>query len=203
METGSAIYGPELRAFCTYLTQGQLLPYARTGELIEDLTGHKLSAGTLTNWTEKASETLKETDTLIADTLAADSGSVHFDETGVPVEKKGNWLHSTSNEKLTHYEIHHERGTAAIEKIGILPRFKGTAIHDRWSPYFQYEECAHGLCGSHLLRDLRFVMEQEKESWAKSMRRLLCKMNDAVKEAKAKGQARFNAPTLEYWEAPV
>lgn len=200
METGSAIYGPELRSFCAYLTQGQLLPYARTGELIEDLTGHKISTGTLTNWIEKASEMLVETDARIADGLAADLRSVHFDETGVPVEKKGNWLHSASNLKLTHYEIHYERGTAAIEKIGILPRFRGTAIHDRWSPYFQYEKCRHGLCGSHLLRDLRFIMEQEKESWAKSMRRLLCKMNHAVKGAKAKGQARFNAPTLEYWE---
>lgn len=200
METGSAIYGPELRAFGTYLMQGQLLPYNRTGELIEDLTGHKISTGTLTNWTGKASEMLVETDVATRDALSADPGSVHFDETGVPVEKRGNWLHSASNEKLTHYEIHNERGTAAIEKIGILPRFKGTAIHDRWSPYFQYEECRHGLCGSHLLRDLRFVMEQEKESWAKSMRRLLCKMNGAVKEARAKGRARFNAPTLEYWE---
>ena len=200
-DSGGAIYGPELRAFCAYLTQGQLLPYARTSELIQDLTGHKISTGTLTNWTEKASEALKETDAATRDALAADPGSVHFDETGVPVEKKGSWLHSASNQELTHYETHPERGTKAIEKIGILPRFKGTAIHDRWSPYFQYEKCRHGLCGSHLLRDLRFVMEQEKESWAKSMRRLLCTMNQAVKEAKAKGQARFNAPTLKYWEA--
>jgi transposase len=115
-------------------------------------------------------------------------------------EGKNGWLHSASNEDLSYFAFHLKRGTVAMNEIGILPRFRGTAVHDRWKPYFGFADCRHGLCGAHLLRDLRFVWEQEHERWAKNMRRLLCKMNTAVLEAKAKGQNRFNAPTLEYWQ---
>lgn len=200
MEWGAVIYGSNLRSFAVYLTHGQLLPYARSSDLIEDIWGHRISTGTLANWTEKASVALAATDQLIADQLAGDPGSVHFDETGVQIEKSNAWLHSSSSLELTHYEAHPERGGAAIDRIGILPRFQGTAIHDRFSPYFQYEGCRHGLCGSHLMRDLKFVREQEKERWAGSMRRLLSQMNEALKRARAKGQTRFNHPTIKYWE---
>jgi transposase len=200
MESGAAIYGVTLRSFAVYLTQGQLLPVSRSRDLIEDLWGHRISTGTLMNWTEKASDALEETDRAIADQLAADSGSIHFDETGVQVEANNAWLHSASSLSLTHYQAHPERGGEAIERMGILPRFKGTAIHDRYSPYFKYEECRHGLCGSHLMRDLRFVREQEGERWAGSMRRLLTRMNDDLHEAKGRGATRFNRPTIRYWE---
>jgi transposase len=199
-EQGSAIYGPELRAFGVYLSQGQLLPYERTCELIEDLFGHKISAGTLAGWIHKASVELFSTTESIADALANHLGSVHFDETGVPCEKKNQWLHSASNEQLTHFAFHPKRGKEAMDDIGILPRFEGTAIHDRWGSYMNYENCRHGLCGSHLLRDLRFAWEHEGERWARNMRRLFGQMNVAVKEAKAKGQTRFNSPTINYWE---
>jgi transposase len=200
MGSGSAIYGPNIRSFAVYLTQGQLLPCSRSVDLIDDLWGHRISTGTLINWTEKGSEALAETDQQIADQITADPGSVHFDETGVQVDKGNAWLHSASNPELTHYQVHAERGGEAIDRIGILPRFKGTAIHDRFSPYFKFEDCRHGLCGSHLMRDLRFVREQEGERWAGSMRRLLSQMNEALHIAKARGRSRFNQPTIKYWE---
>jgi transposase len=162
-EQGSAVYGPELRAFGVYLSQGQLLPYDRTCGLIEDLFGHKISVGTLAGWIHKASVGLFATVENVADALAGDSGSVHFDETGVPCEKKNQWLHSASNDQLTYFAFHPKRGNEAMDDIGILPRFEGTAIHDRWSAYMKYGNCRHGLCGSHLLRDLRFAWEHEGE----------------------------------------
>jgi transposase len=198
-EPGAAIYGPTLRAFAAYLTHGQLLPYARTAELIYDLLGHRLSTGTLVTWNAKAFDALRLTDARIAQALTNSRGSVHFDETGLRHEKKNGWLHSASSERLSHFVFHRQRGTPAMEAIGILPSFQGTAIHDRWESYFGYEHCRHGLCGAHLLRDLRFVEEQEQESWAKQLRALLLAMNAAVHRAKEKGQTRFNAPTRLYW----
>jgi transposase len=199
-ESGAALYGPQIRALAVYLTQGQLLPYGRASELMEDLLGHRISPGTLAAWTAKASEGLAAADEQIASALAASKGSVHFDETGMRHEGKNGWLHSASNERLTHFSFHIRRGTEAMEEIGILPAFRGTAVHDRWEPYWGYDQCRHGLCGAHLLRDLRFVWEQQGERWAKNLRRLLVKMNEAVREAKAVGRSRFNRPTIEYWE---
>ncbi len=60
-----------------------------------------------------------------------------------------------------------------MDKAGILPWFQGIGIHDHWSPYFAYEQITHGLCNAHHLRELTFIYEQEKESWAQQMKDLL------------------------------
>lgn len=200
-EASSAVYGPNLRALCVYLTAGQFVPYERASQLIDDLFGQNISRGTIVSWNGKAAVELLSTEAKIATLLANDLGGVHFDETGIRSEGKTRWLHSASNDFLTHYGFHEKRGTKAMDEIGILPRFGGTAIHDRWQSYFDYEGCRHALCGAHLMRDLRFAWEQEGERWAKNIRRLFGKMNMAIKEAKVRGQIRFNAPAIKYWEA--
>ena len=63
-----------------------------------------------------------------------------------------------------------------MEALTIPPGFKGTAVHDRWEPYNNYTQCKHALCGSHLLRDLGAIEEQEKETWATEMKGLLQEM---------------------------
>ncbi|WP_268765514.1 transposase, partial [Methanosarcina mazei] len=40
-----------------------------------------------------------------------------------------------------------KRGAEAIDAMGILPKFKGVAVHDGWKPYNVYE-CDHALCYS-------------------------------------------------------
>ena len=47
----------------------------------------------------------------------------------------------------------------AIEAINIIPRYGGTAIHDCWASYLSYDHIGHGLCGSHRLRELVFIIE--------------------------------------------
>ncbi|MEJ2416557.1 MAG: hypothetical protein P8Y45_06425, partial [Exilibacterium sp.] len=36
-----------------------------------------------------------------------------------------------------------------------------------------YDNCLHGLSGSHLLRELQFVVDSNHYAWAKNMKRLL------------------------------
>jgi len=65
------------------------------------------------------------------------------------------------------------RGIKAIDAIDIVPRYGGVIIHDCWASYFSYRHCGHGLCGSHLMRELTFVVESNGYTWAKNMKRLL------------------------------
>ena len=46
-------------------------------------------------------------------------------------------------------------------------------IHDCWASYPTYDHCGHGLCGSHLLRELTFIVDANGYRWAKNMKRLL------------------------------
>ncbi|MCP4749088.1 MAG: transposase, partial [Desulfobacteraceae bacterium] len=46
--------------------------------------------------------------------------------------------------------------------LDIIPRYGGVIIHDCWASYLSYDHCGHGLCGSHLLRELTFIIDSNQ-----------------------------------------
>ena len=113
---------------------------------------------------------------MIDQPLANERGPVHFDESGAKGDRTIYWIHVARNPRFTHYQLHAKRGVEAMKGLAILPGFEGTAVHDRWEPYNNHTQCKHDLCGSHLLRDLRAIEEQEKETRATAMKALLQEM---------------------------
>ena len=95
---------------------------------------------------------------------------MNVDETSLRVDKKKQWIHVYSADDITLKFLHKKRGKEAIEEINILPRYFGVAIHDCWSSYLGYFHCEHGLCGSHLVRELTCVIESNGYQWAKNMK---------------------------------
>ena len=69
--------------------------------------------------------------------------------------------------------LHRRRGKEAINHFDIIPRYGGAIIHDCWASYLAFDHCGHGLCGSHLLRELVFVIDSNNYRWAANMKRLL------------------------------
>ena len=69
--------------------------------------------------------------------------------------------------------MHRRRGKRAIEEFGIIPRYGGAIIHDCWASYLSYPHCEHGLYGSHLLRELTFIVDANGYVWARNLKRLL------------------------------
>ena len=99
--------------------------------------------------------------------------ALHVDETGFRVDGKTQWLHVVTDGALTLKFVHPKRGGEAIEDIGIIPRYTGTLVHDCWGAYFVYDQCTHQLCGSHLLRELTFIVDSNGFRWARLMKKLL------------------------------
>lgn len=183
---GSAQYGPGVATVAVYLNQEQLLPLERTCEVMADLFGCPIAEGTLERAVRRCHEQLAETEAAIKRGIEG-AGVAHFDETGMNVGGKTSWLHVASTASLTFYAVEEKRGREAMDKIGLLPDFKGRAIHDGLPSYWQYKKCEHGLCNAHHLRELTFVEEQLTQPWAKNLKELLLEMKQAVDDARGLG----------------
>ena len=164
-------YGPRSKSLMVYMSQYQLLPYARLKEFFIDLFGQSISEGTLVNTNNAMYKKLEKTELKIRDLLIK-SSSLHVDETGCKVDKKRYWLHVASTKMLTFYDVHNKRGSEAIDTIGLLPEYNGTLIHDHLKAYFKYGN-SHSLCNAHHLRELTFIQERFHCKWAKDMETFL------------------------------
>ena len=89
------------------------------------------------------------------------------------------WLHTASTGRLAYLQMKVKRGKEAMDEIGILNDFKGTAMHDCLASYWNYG-CAHSLCNAHLLGELTFIEETTGQRWAKEMTGLLPEIKKAV-----------------------
>lgn len=167
-----AQYGPNVRALGVHLTQGQMLPYARTAELICEMTGLSVSPATLHAWVGEASVALQGTADLIARQLHH-APVLCADESGLRVDGKLHWMHVAATADLTWYGMHAKRGLEAIAAHGILPKRIGILVHDCWAPYWKLDDGLHALCNAHLLRELVYAQEVTGHDWPAAMAELL------------------------------
>jgi len=191
-------YGPTIGAVAVYLVQQQLLPLARAAEVMGDLLGVQMSEGTICTLIQRCATNLTDVEQHIKAALVK-ADVIHQDETGLYVQGKRSWMHTTSTQTLTHYHVDASRGHEALEAIGILPQFHGVSIHDRWRSYFLYG-CEHALCIVHLLRELVFLAEEQHAVWAADLKELLLDMKTATEQARAEGKRWLHPLEVVAWE---
>lgn len=189
-------YGPYFSALMVCLSQANHIPYDRLSKLSSDIFKIPVSCGTLVNIVKRCAFSLKDSMEYIKGQLKK-SKVIHLDETSIRANKKTNWLHNTSNSKYTYVKTHLKRGSAATDEIGILPEFKGIAVHDFWKSYYNYTECAHAICNAHILRELNAVIENKGQAWATAMKSLLTEINREVN----KKQGYLLGPEAKKYEA--
>lgn len=176
-------YGPRFKAQMVYLNVEHFIPYERLTRICEDLYGQPLSEATVVAANQRAYDHLARFEKRVVELLPQAPLNC-CDESGLRVAKSLHWLHVVSNPFLTFYGVHAKRGAEAMNDFGILPRCKNWLIHDHWKPYFTYQDCLHALCNEHHLRELKFLAEEQKESWAKEMSRFLL---DCLARRKSQG----------------
>jgi len=179
--TEPAQYGNMVKAHSVYMSQFQLVPLDRVRDHFNDQLGASVSKGSVSNWNALAYKKLESFEEWASRRLIT-SYCNNVDETGINVGGKRFWLHCVSNDKVTLFCADEKRGQEAMDRMRILPYFKGILVHDHWKPYFVYK-CLHALCNAHHLRELEAAVDFDKQKWAKKMQDLLIEMRDAVDKA--------------------
>jgi transposase len=170
--SGPLQYGPGVRAYALNLLIAQMIALKRVQESIRMLIGMVIAEATILKHVMQLHNALEAWERSAIERLLA-MPALHVDETSLRVDRKNHWIHVYSADDLTLKFLHPKRGSEAIEDIGIIPRYGGVIIHDCWASYLAYGNCAHGLCGSHLLRELKFIVDADGYAWARNMKRLL------------------------------
>lgn len=190
-------YGERIKVTGVYLNQQHLIPYDRTTEIIEVLSGQTISAGTIWNSNEEIYGNLEPTENATKQTII-NSEVADFDETGYYENGKRHWLHTASTEEYTYYFPHQKRGKEGMDEAGVLPHFHGTGVHDHWKAYFNFF-FTHALCNSHHIRELTWAYEEDNRGWANELKSLLLEIKTKVDEAKEAGKQFLESDVKEQY----
>ncbi len=170
-----AAYGQRLHAMASLLNVEYRLPMKKISQLLKDLYGCSYNESTLFSANQRVYESLEPVEAQIKQQLL-ESAVVHADETGLRVEGRLHWVHTACSAFLCYLFVHPKRGRKALySEASLLKDFKQRAIHDCLSVYFGFDQCSHGLCNAHLIRELTGLQEQGSQ-WAATMKSLLLEL---------------------------
>ena len=172
-------YGARIKAFVLYLLHYQLLPEKRLAVLMADLFSVNIATATIARISQDCAERCQVFVDAVRDQVAK-APVKHMDETGFRIGAKTQWLHIASTIWLTFYRVSPKRGSLLDNVIGIV-------VHDHWKPYYTLRGVLHALCNAHHLRELKALVEIEKEDWARKMQRLLRRACHATNLAREQG----------------
>jgi len=145
------------------------------------MSGLSMNVSTIISMTERCAEIVAPAMGPIVDSVAA-SLIVHCNETRTRavvevamLESKGSvnggkepaieivirivWIHGASNQIFTCLHMSRSRGYEGMMGVRVLPRVKGTVVHDCWPPYWKLKGLRHGPCNAHILRELQGMTE--------------------------------------------
>jgi transposase len=182
---GPLQYGNGLKAFIINLLVCQMISLNRVQKLIKTLTGRIVAEASLLQFVLRLHSALEQWESDAIKQLLK-SPAMNVDETSLRVDKKNHWIHVYSSGDITLKLLHRRRGSEAIDEINIIPNYGGTIIHDCWASYLSYNNCDHGLCGSHIVRELTCIIESNGYKWAINMKELLLETCKKVSKRKKK-----------------
>ncbi len=174
-------YGASVEAIIGCQSVYQYTPFKRLSELFKHYFNLPISEGSIDNILKRLSAKALPLYQAIKEQIET-SAQVGGDETGAKINGKKGWIWTWQNRSATFISASLNRGKETIERL--FPKGFVNAIlsSDRWKPQLKTHAKGHQLCTSHLLRDLNYLIELEKNKWAERMKQLRLKAMELKKQ---------------------
>lgn len=184
--SNAVVYDASVKSLVVYLSVVMFLPYGRIENFFREVFGLEISQGSFVNWVNEAKKNAAPAIEKIKECIMK-SAVVGFDESGLYCNKKLDWAWIAQTVYFTllfhgsgrsHKELESRFGSS-LERM--------VAVTDRHSAYFTLNFLNHQVCVAHLLRELQYLNELDKEQqWSRNVESLL---QQAVHERNGNPQA--------------
>ena len=171
--SNAVVYDATVKSLVVYLSVVMFLPYGRIDNFFKEVFGLEISQGSFVNWVNEAKKNAAPAIEKIKECIMK-SAVVGFDESGLYCNKKLDWAWIAQTVYFT--LLFHGSGRSHKE---LESRFGNSldrmvAVTDRHSAYFTLNFLNHQVCVAHLLRELQYLNELDKEQqWSRNVESLL------------------------------
>ena len=177
------VYDSSVKSLVVYLSAVQFLPYGRIASFFREVFGLTISEGSMVNWVNKAKDLAQPVIEKIKHYIM-NSSVVGFDESGCYCNKRLDWAWIAQTVYYTLLFRGNGRGSKELESRFGDSLERMIAVTDRHSAYFALHFLNHQVCIAHILRELQYLNELDKnQSWSKDVEKLL---QEAIHERKLK-----------------
>lgn len=168
-------YGPHISAQISYLSVRQYMSTNRIQEHFKTVYNLHLSEGTICNKLALMATQLEIVYNKIRENLSTSNTYVGGDETGCKIDGNKAWMWTWQNQTNTYISPSETRKASTI-KENFKDGFPNAVLaHDCWKSQINTPAKDHQLCLSHLIRELNFFIEKDKEKWSTAFKSLLQK----------------------------
>ena len=167
-------YGASVEALVAYFSVYQYLPYKRMTELFSGIFNMPISQGSIDNILQRMGRKSQPIYYAIQKAIAL-CKSVGADESGLKVFADKFWAWIWQNISFTFIAISNNRGKETVQKLFPNGFINAVLNSDRWRTHISTYARGHQLCFTHLLRDLKYLIELESTQWAEKTKSLFKK----------------------------
>lgn len=188
-------YGNSVEALVSYLSVYQYVPYARLQKMFAQTFSLPLSQGSINNILERVAQKCAGIYQYIKQQVAQ-STVVGSDETGTKVKGEKWWIWTWQTFLCTFIIASDNRGSDTVDSIWKNGLPNAILISDRWAAQLKMIAKNHQLCLAHLLRDLIFLEESEKQLFATQFKELILDIFNLKNKQKELKKA-YSADTID------
>jgi transposase len=174
-------YGSTVETLVSYLSVYQSVPYNRLKMMFSQVFSLPLSEGTVDNILQRVALKCEVVYEHIKAEISSDT-VVGSDETGAKVNGKKWWIWVWQSIQNTFIVASDNRGFKTIEAFFAQGFPNATLISDRWAAQLKIFSKGKQLCLAHLLRELVYLIESEKNGFSAEFKTLIGTVFDLKKQ---------------------